>query len=197
MKFRPRLELYTNYNKSNTFDPKTMQAYSYTWWLYVDVIKGKVVFNDYTYSPTTSGHQSEMRYLLSELGINIDLVVEIHGGLQDFKNGALKPLYKTIFQLEIEMNRKGSNKKKNESRLKTIESIKNQIKEVRKLGAVFSKKDQKRLKDFLLKEEEERLERMKNQRQKVKEVSMESKEKLNNLDDIDFLETEMNDLNDL
>lgn len=71
------------YKASNvTFDPKTMVATSYIWWHFVKVIEGKVIFNDYRYSPTTGRHQTKVRRLMQELGIKIDITLPIPKGLQ-------------------------------------------------------------------------------------------------------------------
>lgn len=71
------------YKASNvTFNPDTCQALSYAWWRFVDVINGKVVFNNIYYSQTTCKHQSKVRSLLSEKGINIDFIVQSRSGLQ-------------------------------------------------------------------------------------------------------------------
>lgn len=46
------------YEAANVFfNRDTTEAYSYNWWLFVARINGKVVFNDYSYSPTTRKHQ--------------------------------------------------------------------------------------------------------------------------------------------
>ena len=59
-----------------------VSAYSYNWWQFAKVIDNKVVFNSYGYSPSTIGHQHKVRALLRELGIRIDVVVEVPQGLQ-------------------------------------------------------------------------------------------------------------------
>lgn len=81
LKYYKRAGVYKNSTGSNKFNPETLEAHSYDWWKYVAKIDGKVVFNNYSYSVTTSGHQSAMRSLLSELGIKIDLFIEAPQGL--------------------------------------------------------------------------------------------------------------------
>ncbi len=119
MKFNKRSG---NYKASNvTFNPKTKQAYSYNWWRFVDVVNGKVVFNNFSYSNTTCKHQHKVRRVLRELGISIDLEVSCPAGLQNLECGihALKAAYRaqnfelvkkvkqtfkvSLTQLEIEM----------------------------------------------------------------------------------------------
>jgi hypothetical protein len=81
MKFSNRSKLYSASNV--TFNPETCQANSYGWWTFVKVIHGKVIFNSYRYSNTTSKHQYRVRSLLSKLGIKIDREVKVRGGLQN------------------------------------------------------------------------------------------------------------------
>lgn len=73
------------YKASNvTFDPELIAAHSYDWWQFVRVIKGKVIFNKYPYSPTTRRHQGKVSRLLSELGIKVDKYVETIESLNKF-----------------------------------------------------------------------------------------------------------------
>lgn len=81
MKYYKRLKIYKASNV--TFDRATMQAYSYNWWRFVARIDGKVVFNNHSYSPSTCKHQYKVRDLLSELGINIDVMVNVRESLRD------------------------------------------------------------------------------------------------------------------
>jgi hypothetical protein len=84
MKYFTRAGIYKA-NGNVTFNPTTCEAYSYNWWAFVKKIKGKVIFNAYRYSVTTSKHQSRVRSLMSDLGIKIDRVVQVAGGLQSIK----------------------------------------------------------------------------------------------------------------
>lgn len=80
MKFMKRAEIYKASNV--TFNPDTCKAYSYNWWRFVDIVNGKVIFNNITYSQSTCKHQSKVRSLLSELGVNIDFTIQSRSGLQ-------------------------------------------------------------------------------------------------------------------
>jgi len=80
MKYMKRSNTYKANNV--TFDPDTCSAYSYDWWKFVAKHNGKVIFNEYRYSVTTAKHQSKVRSLLRELGIQVDLVVKTRNGLQ-------------------------------------------------------------------------------------------------------------------
>lgn len=80
MKFMKRAGIYKASNV--TFNPDTCQAYSYDWWRFVDVVNGKVIFNNITYSQSTCKHQSKVRSLLNELGVKIDFTIKSRSGLQ-------------------------------------------------------------------------------------------------------------------
>lgn len=71
------------YEASNvTFNALKCEAYSYAWWKFVALIGGKIVFNNYNYSPSTVKHQYKVRRLMADLGIKIDLEIEAPMGLQ-------------------------------------------------------------------------------------------------------------------
>jgi hypothetical protein len=80
MKFSQKRQIFEASNV--TFDQKTCSAYSYKWWKFVSKVNGKVVFNNFRYSPTTGKHQQKVRKLLADLGIKIDLEVTCADGLQ-------------------------------------------------------------------------------------------------------------------
>jgi len=82
LKWRPRLKHYKNSTGTNTFNPETLEAWSYGWWCYLKKIEGSLVYNRARYSNTTSRHQRELRSLLQELNIKIDLSVNHPTGLQ-------------------------------------------------------------------------------------------------------------------
>lgn len=66
-----------------TFNPSTMDAYSYDWWRFVARIEGLIVFNSYFYSQSTSKHQRKVKRLMHNLGIKIDIEMPIPSGIQD------------------------------------------------------------------------------------------------------------------
>lgn len=80
MKYMKRAGIYKANNV--TFDPRTMDAYSYVWWRFVARIGGQVVFNTYYYSPSTSKHQSKVRSVLSDLGITVDIAAPFPQGIK-------------------------------------------------------------------------------------------------------------------
>ena len=80
MKYMKRKNIYKASNV--TFNPETLSAYSYGWWKFVAVIDGKVIFNNYRYSNSTSRHQRKVRALMFQLGIRIDVEMPVPEGLQ-------------------------------------------------------------------------------------------------------------------
>jgi len=83
-KYMKRSNIYKASNVS--FNPSTMEAYSYDWWKFVTVIEGKTVFNNYKYSVTTARHQWNVRRLMETLGISIDLMVRTNMSLSKFSS---------------------------------------------------------------------------------------------------------------
>lgn len=79
MKLMKRTQIYKATNL--TFNPNTVEAHSYSWWRFVAVIEGQVVFNNFRYSPTTARHQYKVRSLMNELGIKIDIEMPIPSGI--------------------------------------------------------------------------------------------------------------------
>lgn len=157
-------------SKNNYFDPAAFKAVSYNWWTYVTKIKGKVVFNNYRYSVTANKHQGEMQTLLRQLGVKVDLYVSMRSSLESFKTQALGPMYENMFQLEIEMSRKGSKPEVNKIRKNEIYALKLKIAKARKLGAVFSAKQVRDLHDSMQAKELDRATRMKAEAQATREA---------------------------
>jgi hypothetical protein len=81
MKLMKRANIYQASNYNCTFDPTTKKAVSYKWWTFVAEIEGKIVFNNFRYSVSTSKHQRKVRSLLAELGIKIDLELPLPKGI--------------------------------------------------------------------------------------------------------------------
>lgn len=123
MKFYKRAGLYKASNVN--FNPDTVQAYSYDWWRFVDVINGKVVFNNYNYSNSTCKHQSKVRSVMSDLGIKIDLFIECPDGLQasDPTKSVSEYYSQKIEKLKEAMARPRSHARKNEERMAEIEYL--------------------------------------------------------------------------
>ncbi len=121
------------YKGSNfTFNPKTLTAYSYDWWRFVEKIGSRIVFNDFRYSNTTARHQWKIKNLLRDLGIHVDMELEAPGGLQNL-NSAIELYRERIVTLQLEILKKGTKKAKNLERKKQISVYKKKILEVKKL----------------------------------------------------------------
>jgi hypothetical protein len=195
LKYFKRLKIYKNSTKSCQFNPETKYGFSYNW-CFVRVIKKKLVFNEYNYSPTTSGHQAEMKRLLRELKIKIDVVVNTRSCLDDLRssNYALKEVYRDLFLNELLLKRKSITAKSKNSAIDLIKHLKAKIKTLRSLGARFSKLDQKQLKFDVEKQENERLQDARDKRALVTAIKSSLKEDLNSLEAIDFKENEFNSL---
>jgi ribosomal protein S30 len=69
MKYFKRLKLYKASNV--TYSPETKEAYSYGWWQFTKKIGNVVLFNNYTYSSSTSRHQSKVSRILRDNKENI------------------------------------------------------------------------------------------------------------------------------
>lgn len=79
--YKKKTNMYTNSTGSLTFNPATKEAFSYKWWKFVAVVEGKVIFNNYPYSMSTSRHQRTIQNLLSQLNIKIDLKLPLSKGI--------------------------------------------------------------------------------------------------------------------
>lgn len=156
--------LYSNSTGSCTFDPVTREAYSFRWWRFVDRIKGKTVFNGYSYSNSTSEHQSSTLSLLRQLGIEIDVYVDVANGLQDLEHGALPPVYKALALAEFTLSRKGLTAKTKDKATARVAELKNKIKVLRSLGAVCTKDKIDAIKKSVIADETERLEKARDDR---------------------------------
>ena len=170
IKFYPKLKIYKNSTGNVTFDPATITADSYNWWTFVKVIKGKVVFNNYYYSSSTSAHQSLVKDVMKELGIKVDVYVNQSGSLGHAPE--VKFLYERLFKGQIH---NANPKTRNKYSKQDFDEIKAQIKKVKALGATFSKNEQKAFKFELEQSEVRRLERLKVEREENKVKREESK----------------------
>lgn len=133
MKYFKRLKLYKASNV--TFNPEKIQAYSYGWWKFVDVINGKVVFNDYYYSSSTGRHQSKVKHLMSKLGIGIGHYIECPAGLQSDRSlSSSIELYQTrINKLKDMIANPRSRAITNAKRMEQVNYFQSKIDEVKAL----------------------------------------------------------------
>ena len=154
MKYYKRLKEYKASNVSLTVEPK-LEAYSYGWWLFVVRYKGLVIFNDTNYSNPTCKHQSKVRGVLDDLGIEIDIelnhTVKTLGqyGPPTMYKGENSPsdgdYVKAAIEDEIEnielinknladlIKKPRTRKSTNEKRAQQIKENKNQIKKLKKV----------------------------------------------------------------
>jgi hypothetical protein len=130
VKFYKTLGIFKASNVS--FDPAKFEARSYKWWIFVKVIGDRVIFNSYSYSPSTSKHQSKVRSLLDTLGIKVDVSIEAPRGLQDL-DSALNHYGYQIKELREAIANPKSRKAKNTERLAQIKAIEAKITEVERL----------------------------------------------------------------
>jgi hypothetical protein len=142
------------------FDPATLTATSYNWWHFVRVIKGKVVYNCYSYSSNTTKDQQKVSSILRTLGIKIDEYVSVEAGLQDFESAALEPLYISLFSKELALKNPRRAKRLDDARVKLIANIKRDIARYRALGAKLSFQEVKSLKREMYAAEKARLEKI-------------------------------------
>lgn len=62
LRFVKKRNRYENSTRSLTYDPLTCEARSYDHWLFTKRVGNKILFNYYSYSPTTSKHQRCIEY---------------------------------------------------------------------------------------------------------------------------------------
>lgn len=107
---------YVECNRKCRFYADEIRATSYGHWNFVKVIKGKVIFNDYNYSLTTSGHQWAIKWLMRDLGIKIDAYVYMCESLTDhnFEQKALESFYEKAIYNIVKNNTKRVTKKTKE-----------------------------------------------------------------------------------
>lgn len=87
LKFYKRLNLYKASNV--TFNPVTKEAFSYNWWKFTKVIEGKLVFNSYSYSPSTCKHQYKVKDVLRHLNLAVSCDIEAPDGLDKLPSALL------------------------------------------------------------------------------------------------------------
>ena len=147
MKYYKRLKEYKASNVSLKVEPK-LEAYSYAWWLFVVRYKGLVIFNNTSYSSSTSGHQYKVRRVLDDLNIEIDIELnntrrsfgEFHQHRPsdgDFVKAAIKDEIVRIGLINKNLadliQKPRTRKSTNEKRAQQIKENKNQIKKLKKV----------------------------------------------------------------
>lgn len=132
MKYYTRSKEYRASNVTLSVDP--LEARSYAWWIFLKRINGKLVFNNYSYSPSTSGHQRKVRAQLERMGIRPDCTIECPKGLQDLASGIA---YYTdqIERVYCEFANPRRRRSKDIERLETIDWYRLKIGEIQSLLA--------------------------------------------------------------
>ena len=140
MKYMPRKKIWSGSNRKNTFNAETFEGRSYGHWLYVMKAKGgKVLFNWYRYSVTTTGHQYEMAsFLRSEFGIKESDIIRLDQHASLDRGIFMDTQYERLFLAEVRSKRKGMRAEFLKTQLETIKQMKAEIKVLRKLGAKTS-----------------------------------------------------------
>lgn len=100
LKFFKRLNIYKNSTKTVSFDPVTLEAWSYNW-KFASKIDGVLVFNDYNWSVTTSAHQSAVKSVLRELGIKYIILDAGSERPENFSKETSRFLYRKYCDLSI------------------------------------------------------------------------------------------------
>tara|TARA_R100001244_G_C5114809_1_gene122028 strand:- start:159 stop:617 length:459 start_codon:yes stop_codon:yes gene_type:complete len=147
MKYYKRLKEYKASNVSLKIEPK-LEAYSYAWWLFLTKYKGLVIFNNTNYSSSTNKHQRNVRHVLRDLNIKID--IELNHTFksfdqfrehQPFDGDYVKAAIKNEIE-NIELINKNiadlikkprTHKAKNQKRKQQIQQNKNQIEKLKKV----------------------------------------------------------------
>ena len=135
MKYFKRLGIYKNSTGSNYYDPQKQEAFSYDWWRYLQNIEGHLVFNNYSYSSTTSQHQHN---LLRIIGYKTPkITVYLRNGLNGISSihDEIERLINENLELKKTILKPRTKKKTNFSRL---ENIKYNIKQIKKLAITFN-----------------------------------------------------------
>jgi len=184
---------YENGPQSVTLDPKTKKAYSYQWWCFLTMIKGKLVFNNYYYSAQTTAHQSCVKDVLKELKIKIDIEVSTESCLEHL-NGqahssrhtvALEPVYQRIFELELKIENARNDTDAADYQIEILdEQI--TISELRSLGAKFSRTDQRYLKASVIKRRLNDIAHRKERNEKRKIARNEAKKAIDDFSAVQF-----------
>ncbi len=133
--YYPRLDRWKASNVS--LDPTMMKAWSYDWWVMLDMIDDQLIFNEYRYSNSTSKHQSKVRSWLRTKDFDY---VEISSprGLQDLES-SVAYYQDEINALEKQIAKPGTRKAKNLERQKQITELKAKQKIAKRLSKLKAK----------------------------------------------------------
>lgn len=138
MKYFKRAGIYKNSTGTNTFNPVNSRAVSYNWWVYCTFFKGKIIFNNYKYSPTTGKHQRIV--LLEHLKKTPDLFLEFTPKSLDTQEDIIEALKqeiklikREIYNLLIAIKRPRSRRDTNMRRREKITKYLKKISKIREI----------------------------------------------------------------
>ena len=114
------------------FYPESLEAYSYGWWKFSTTYKGKVLFNNYNYSPTTNRHQSKVLSELDSRDIKIHLMLRytdkgFQEGIETVLKDEIVCAKEVIQDLTDLINKPKTRKTTNEKRKERIQEIRDHI----------------------------------------------------------------------
>lgn len=196
IKYFKTLKIWKNSTGTCEFSAEFKRATSYGHWCFLKVIRGKLIFNHYSYSQQTNAHQSCVREVLAELKMKIHAEVCQHRSLD---HGIEVNSY--VYELEMakyKLTRKGLSKK-TRARLQWEISINEKaLKTLRKLGVSVPRKLLKELRAKVKRDEDSRLASLKIHREKRDKVELDAniKGQLSSLESVDLL-GKMNELQQL
>lgn len=126
MKYFKKRNTLENSTGKATLKLDTLEAHSYNWWQFTQLMPdGTVLFNNYSYSNSTSKHQSNVWWFLHKNGIPMKTVYWC-AGLQNPSKEIDNKKYE-IEQLQKLINTKGTRKAKNAERQLEIQSLLKEI----------------------------------------------------------------------
>jgi len=102
LKFYKRLQVYKNSTGTVEYNPLARRARSYGW-TFLEPVNGTLVFNTYTWSPTTSCHQSAVQSVLRQsLGTGQVIFLDL-GPIAPsyFNKDKARSVYRSIVNLRV------------------------------------------------------------------------------------------------
>lgn len=201
LNFRKRDRVYRNSTETCVAyieDKKNISARSYRHWLFLTNINGLVVFNHYSYSVSTSGHQRAVRALIRGK-IKIDVEVCQRESLD--RGVDLSQLYETFLMSEITLERKGLSAKTRAAAEHRLRDAQNDIERLIKAKVCkrWGRKKIKELKKVLIERENLRLSRNRDaNREKLEKMKL-LKPKLSDVSPLNFetIDKNFNNLNEI
>jgi len=133
---------YESSTKNCTYYVDSKKAYSYNWWLFCTERKGKIIFNDYNYSNTTTNHQWSVKNVLTTLGLKSDICIQTHQSLDRLDLCAIE-LESNILKTLDSILKPGTRATTNSSRLKRVNALVEQIKALKTVMNVNEKANYK------------------------------------------------------